>query len=115
MDDQPLGGYNPDQLREAICFLSQSATVYPGSVRENITLGLLSMQGVSDKDMEEAARKAGCSPWISVLSNCYDTQLQPSFDITLGWQEGVYGLPSAHLNQELQKRMTVKVSISGRL
>lgn len=113
IDDKPLTSYDTDKLRAAMSFLSQAPVIYPVSVRENISLGLLSRRDVSDKDVEEAARRGGCSQWISKLDNRYDTQLQPSFDINGGWSEGMYGILSEGLKHELARNTAKKVSISG--
>jgi len=113
IDDKPLTSYDADKLRAAMSFLPQAPVVFPMSVRENISLGLLSKRNVSDKDVEEAARRGGCSQWISRLSNLYDTQLQPSFDINGGWSEGIYGILSAGLKDELARNTVTKISISG--
>lgn len=113
IDDKPLTSYDADMLRAAMSFLPQAPVVYPVSVRENISLSLLSKRDVNDKDVEEAARRGGCSQLISRFSNQYDTQLQPSFDINGGWSEGIYGILSAGLKDELAKNTGTKISISG--
>ncbi|KIJ09855.1 hypothetical protein PAXINDRAFT_86857 [Paxillus involutus ATCC 200175] len=81
IDDQPLISYDIDQLRAAMSFLSQSPVVYPASVKENICLSLPPTLKISDEQVERAAQMGGCSKWISKLSNRYETQLQPSFNI----------------------------------
>ncbi|KAF8447161.1 P-loop containing nucleoside triphosphate hydrolase protein [Boletus edulis BED1] len=114
IDDLPL-------LRAAMAFQSQSAVVYPVSVRENIALGLppaFSIEQASSSEtsfahVEAAARAGGCSAWISRLSGGYDTQLQPSFDIHHGWLDGMYGYPSDALKEELARHKGHPVSISG--
>ncbi|KAL4068152.1 P-loop containing nucleoside triphosphate hydrolase protein [Scleroderma citrinum] len=113
VDDKPLTSYDADKLRAAMSFLPQAPVVYPVSVRENISLGLLSNHDVDDKAVEEAAWRGGCSQWISRLNDLYDTQLQPSFDINSGWSEGMYGILSEGLKDELARNTVTKVSISG--
>ncbi|KAF8835766.1 P-loop containing nucleoside triphosphate hydrolase protein [Paxillus ammoniavirescens] len=112
IDDQPLISYDIDQLRAAMSFMSQSPVVYPASVKENICLGLPPKLTISDEQVERAAQMGGCSEWISRLSDRYETQLQPSFDID-GWAEGVFGAVSEGLKEELARHKVRRTSISG--
>jgi ABC-type sugar transport system ATPase subunit len=112
IDDQPLISYDIDQLRAAMSFLSQSPVVYPASVKENICLSLPPTLKISDEQVERAAQMGGCSKWISKLSNRYETQLQPSFNID-GWAEGVFGAVSEGLKDELARHKVRRTSISG--
>ncbi|KAF9220125.1 P-loop containing nucleoside triphosphate hydrolase protein [Gyrodon lividus] len=110
VDDQPLINYDMDELRGAMSFLSQSPVVYPVTVRENICLGLPPALEIGDEQVELAAQMGGCSEWISRLSDCYETQLQPSFDIDNGWSEGVYGVVSEELKEELARHKVQRTS-----
>ncbi|KAF8552444.1 P-loop containing nucleoside triphosphate hydrolase protein [Imleria badia] len=112
IDDVPLVRYDMDQLRGAMAFQSQSAVVYPVTVRENIAFGLPPTFKIEQAPVEEAARMGGCSGWSSRLGDGYDTQLQPSFDISRGWMDGMYGYPSKALQEELDRHKGHLVSIS---
>lgn len=113
IDDVPLVQYDTDELRAAMAFQSQSPVVYPVTVRENIAFGLPPTFNIEQEHIEEAARMGDCSEWISKLSEGYDTQLQPSFDINRGWIDGMYGYPSEALKEELARHKGRLVSISG--
>lgn len=45
------------KLRQQIGFVNQEATLFTGTIEENITYGL---KEYSLEDLEEACRKAGC-------------------------------------------------------
>ncbi|KAH7889125.1 P-loop containing nucleoside triphosphate hydrolase protein [Phlebopus sp. FC_14] len=113
VDDHPLTSYDPVQLRSCMSILSQSPVIYPVSVRENICLGLPHELKVTDEQVVEAARMGGCSHWVSKLAHRYETQLQPSFDVNNGWLDGIYGIVSEGLKQELARHNGQKTSISG--
>lgn len=113
INDLPLVRYDMDQLRANMAFQSQFPVVHPVTVRENIAFCLPPAFNVEQEHIEEAARMGGCSEWISRLSDVYDTQLQPSFDINNGWIDGMYGYPSEALKEELARHKGRLVSISG--
>lgn len=113
VDDLPLVRYDMDQLRAAMAFQSQSPVVYPVTMKENIAFGLPPMFNIEREHVEEAARMGGCSEWISRLSDGYDSQLRPSFDINHGWLDGMHGYPSEALKEELARHKGHLVSISG--
>ncbi|KIJ59724.1 hypothetical protein HYDPIDRAFT_32940 [Hydnomerulius pinastri MD-312] len=113
VDDRPLKSYDIDQLRAAMSILSQSPVVYPVSVRDNLCLGLPPTLKPSEEQVERAARMGGCSHWISKLEDRYETQLRPSFDVDNGWSEGVYGIVSEDLKQELTRHNGLRTAISG--
>jgi ABC-type multidrug transport system fused ATPase/permease subunit len=113
IDDLPLVRYDMDQLRAAMAFQSQCPVVYPVTMKENIAFGLPPTFNIEQEHVEEAARMGNCSEWISRLSDGYNSQLRPSFDINQGWMEGVYGYPSEALKEELTRHKGHLVSISG--
>ncbi|KAG8217985.1 P-loop containing nucleoside triphosphate hydrolase protein [Butyriboletus roseoflavus] len=113
IDDLPLVRWDMDQLRAAMAFQSQSPVVYPVTVRENIAFSLPPTFNVERERSEEAARMGNCSEWISKLSDSYDTQLQPSFDINHQWIDDMSGYPSEALKEELARHKGRLVSISG--
>ena len=118
VDDVPRGRYEREMLRKTVVFQAQVPTVYPGSVRENIALGLpregsAPSQDGRDARIEAAARIGGCTEWIARLDNGYETQLRPSFDIDNRWWDGIYGCPSEALKAELQRRRGPQASLSG--
>lgn len=113
VDDVPLVRYDVDQLRAAMAFQSQSPVVYPVTVRENIAFGLPPTSTIEEAQVEAAARMGGCAEWVSRLSEGYETQLEPSFDIYHGWTDGMYGYPSEALKEALARHQGHLVSISG--
>lgn len=58
------------QLYDQIAFVSQDNYLFDESVRENIRMGRLS---ATDREVEAAARAAGCDDFIRGLENGYDT------------------------------------------
>ncbi|WP_165495795.1 ABC transporter ATP-binding protein [Marinobacter halodurans] len=59
--------------RKSIGYVSQAASVIPGSVRDNITYGL--SRRVSEKELRSAAEKAGALSFILDLPQGFDSML----------------------------------------
>lgn len=59
------------QLFDQIAFVSQDNYLFDESVRENIRMGRLS---ATDREVEEAAKAAGCDDFIRKLERGYETQ-----------------------------------------
>ena len=60
------------QLYDQIAFVSQDNYLFDTSVRENIRMGNLS---ASDKEVEQAAKVAGCDAFIRLLEKGYETNV----------------------------------------
>lgn len=58
------------QLYDQVAFVSQDNYLFDESVRENIRMGKLS---ATDREVEEAAKAAGCDAFIRELENGYET------------------------------------------
>ncbi|HXZ06779.1 MAG TPA: ABC transporter ATP-binding protein, partial [Paraburkholderia sp.] len=72
-----IGGHDvrtldPDQLREMIAVVSQDATLFDGSVADNLRLG---RPDASDAEMIAAARAANAHDFISALPDGYATRI----------------------------------------
>lgn len=70
-----LGGHNLleiplEQLYDQVAFVSQDNYLFDETVRENIRMGKLS---ASDREVEDAAKAAGCDAFIRSLERGYDT------------------------------------------
>lgn len=59
-------------LYDQVAFVSQDNYLFDGSVRENIRMGRLS---ATDKEVEEAAKAAGCDAFIRTLEKGYETNV----------------------------------------
>lgn len=60
------------QLYDRVAFVSQDNYLFDESVRENIRMGRLS---ATDKEVEEAAKAAGCDAFIRTLEKGYETNV----------------------------------------
>ena len=60
------------QLYDQVAFVSQDNYLFDENVRENIRMGKLS---ATDKEVESAAKEAGCDAFIKTLERGYDTQV----------------------------------------
>lgn len=60
------------QLADQIAYVSQDNYLFDDTIRENIRMGRLS---VSDAEVEEVAKAAGCDAFIRRLENGYDTNV----------------------------------------
>ena len=72
-----MGGVNEkkiplEQLYDQVAFVSQDNYLFDESVRENIRMGRLS---ASDKEVEAAAKAAGCDAFIRSLEKGYETNV----------------------------------------
>ncbi|KAL5336638.1 P-loop containing nucleoside triphosphate hydrolase protein [Aspergillus crustosus] len=72
-----LSSLNPLLYRSHVALVQQEPTLFPGTIRENISQGLPSLEGTdtaSDEIVEEACRVANALEFISSLPNGLDTQ-----------------------------------------
>lgn len=72
-----MGGYDLKdipltQLYDQVAFVSQDNYLFDDTVRENIRMGRMN---ATDKEVEEAAKAAGCNAFISNLENGFDTKV----------------------------------------
>jgi ATP-binding cassette, subfamily B, bacterial len=72
IDGHDLREYKIDSLRQQISIVLQENTLFAASVRDNIAYGCL---GVSDREIEAAARLANAHAFIMDLPQGYDTIL----------------------------------------
>ena len=61
-----------EQLYDQVAFVSQDNYLFETNVRENIRMGKLS---ASDKEVEAAAKAAGCEAFICSLERGYETNV----------------------------------------
>lgn len=61
-----------NQLYDEVAFVSQDNYLFDETIRENIRMGRPS---ASDREVELAAKVAGCDPFIRTLEQGYDTQV----------------------------------------
>lgn len=64
---------NPKEVRSRIALISQESVIFPISVRDNIRIG---KPDACEKEILDAARKAGCHEFIAKLPEGYDTLLE---------------------------------------
>lgn len=60
------------QLSDQIAYVSQDNYLFDDTIRENIRMGC---KGASDKQVEQAAKDAGCHEFIQGLEKGYDTRV----------------------------------------
>jgi len=113
VDDQPLPSFDTSQLRDSMTFLSQSSTIYPVSLRENIQLGLPRSRYVEESDIEDAAHLGGSYDLIQTLPQRFDTVLDPP-SMTLPSVGGCPGGASANLEIMMKQIIPERSSISGK-
>ncbi|KAL4881827.1 P-loop containing nucleoside triphosphate hydrolase protein [Aspergillus karnatakaensis] len=73
----PLKAINPTLYRRHIALVQQEPTLFPGTIRENISLGIPELHPgeiASESDIEEACRAANAWTFISSLPNGLDTE-----------------------------------------
>jgi len=75
VDGRPLIQLNPTKYRDCVALVQQDPTLYQGTVRENISLGVPeASQPVSDERIEEACRAANAWDFVSSLPEGLSTQ-----------------------------------------
>jgi ATP-binding cassette subfamily B (MDR/TAP) protein 1 len=72
VDSTPLTTLNPMLYRQTVALVQQEPTLFPGSIRENISQGV-SSGIVSDESLEEACRAANAWDFISSLPDGLST------------------------------------------
>lgn len=72
----PLSSLNPLLYRRHVALVQQEPTLFPGTIRENISQGmpdLSATEAVSDEALEEACRAANAWDFVSSLPEGLDT------------------------------------------
>lgn len=72
-----LSSINPRLYRKQVALVQQEPTLFPGSIRENITQGVPDLsvaEPVSDEALEEACRSASAWDFVSSLPEGLDTE-----------------------------------------
>ncbi|KAF5378348.1 hypothetical protein D9615_008764 [Tricholomella constricta] len=90
IDNVPLGDYDVESLRESMTFLSQTDTVYPLSIRENLLMG--SPYASPDLEKLEAAAKAGGC--LKLLQKRGDAIVDPPIIVSQSFNQGAIGQAS---------------------
>ncbi|RYP13674.1 hypothetical protein DL767_010632 [Monosporascus sp. MG133] len=70
---QPVSTYHIDEYRKRLAIVPQEPTLYRGSVRENVVLGVDENQ-VQEGDVVEACNSANLGDFIASLPEGYDTE-----------------------------------------
>ena len=70
LGDRDLRAYAQEDLRRAITIAGQDAHLFETSIRHNVVLG---RPGVSDRDIEDALRRARIWDWVSTLPSGVET------------------------------------------
>ncbi len=71
MDGKNLNEYKQDYIAEFIGNVSQETILFDRSIRENIAIG---KNDATDKEIEEAAKKAKCHDFIMTFPSGYETR-----------------------------------------
>lgn len=72
VDSQPLTSLSPARYRRHVALVQQEPSLFPGSIRENISDGLPSAE-VSDAELEAACRAANAWDFVASLPEGLDT------------------------------------------
>jgi ATP-binding cassette subfamily B (MDR/TAP) protein 1 len=72
VDSQALTSFSPAKYRRHVALVQQEPSLFPGSIRENISHGAES-EDVSDADLEEACRAANAWDFVSSLPEGLNT------------------------------------------
>ncbi|CAG8719837.1 3389_t:CDS:2 [Cetraspora pellucida] len=75
IDEMNIAKMNVNNLREHIALVSQEPTLYDMTIKENLLLGCLPEQSVTQNDLEKVCREANIHEFIIELPNGYDTRV----------------------------------------
>ncbi|CAG8641514.1 15464_t:CDS:2, partial [Gigaspora rosea] len=75
IDGIDIAKMNVNNLREHIALVSQEPSLYDMTIKENILLGCLPGQNISQNDLEKVCRQANIHEFIVGLTNGYDTRV----------------------------------------
>jgi len=74
LDDMPVTSLTRQSLRQAIGYVSQDPFMFSGTIRDNITYGVVN---ASDTEIVEAAKAANAHRFIENLDQGYETEVGP--------------------------------------
>lgn len=77
IDEIPINNYNIDSFRSRTGIYLSQQDIFHGSLLENITMG---NENVNKKEIVEWSEKIGLKPFISMLKNGFDAELDPLGD-----------------------------------
>lgn len=72
LDGQPIQNYQHKYLHQKVAMVGQEPVLFSGSIRDNITYGLIDCD---QKKVEDAAREANAHEFICKLEKKYDTDV----------------------------------------
>ncbi|KAJ3035886.1 hypothetical protein HK097_003997, partial [Rhizophlyctis rosea] len=75
IDNQPHSTIPLSTLRQTISLVSQDATLFTGTIRENILLGISNPDSITQHQLESACKLANCHTFITALPESYDTPI----------------------------------------
>ncbi|KAF0453393.1 P-loop containing nucleoside triphosphate hydrolase protein [Gigaspora margarita] len=75
LDEIDIAKMNVNNLREHIALVSQEPSLYDMTIKENILLGCLPGQNITQNDLEKVCRQANIHEFIVGLANGYDTRV----------------------------------------
>ncbi|CAG8719276.1 16019_t:CDS:2, partial [Gigaspora rosea] len=75
IDEMNIDKMNVNKLREHIALVSQEPSLYDMTIKENILLGRLPEQKITQSDIEKVCREANIHEFIVGLPNGYDTHV----------------------------------------
>lgn len=81
---QPVPEWNLHKLRDKVSLVAQDTYLFPGTIRENITMV---KAGISDEEIETAVQAASADEFINELQDGYLTEVGESGDKLSGGQK----------------------------
>ncbi|KAG5644407.1 hypothetical protein DXG03_008574 [Asterophora parasitica] len=107
IDGTPIGDYDVGSLRQAMTFYSQTDTVYPMSIRENLYMALpyAPAMGIN---LDEAAKAGGC---LELLQKHGNTIVDPPDIVSQSFNQGTVGTAShEYVIRHFQQRNVISLS-----
>jgi ATP-binding cassette, subfamily B (MDR/TAP), member 1 len=77
INGRPLTSLDTRQYRDRLALVSQETTLYQGSIRDNLLLGVGDAASVPDGDVVEACRQASVHDFVASLPDGYATDCGP--------------------------------------
>ncbi|KAJ3148525.1 hypothetical protein HDU89_004622 [Geranomyces variabilis] len=87
LDGNPLKDINPSWLRSQIGLVGQEPVLFNTSIRNNIAMGSLDEQRVTQSDVEHAAKMANCYDFVVKLPRGFDTTVGEAGSLLSGGQK----------------------------
>ncbi|KAH8879727.1 ATP-binding cassette multidrug transport protein [Thozetella sp. PMI_491] len=98
VDSHSLASFNPARYRQHVALVQQEPSLFPGSIRENISHGTDSVN-VSDADLEAACRAANAWDFVSSLPEGLNTPCGTSGSQLSGGQRQRIAIARALIRQ----------------